>query len=89
MSLRLACNLFATKEGYTFLLEESNKPTIVDMILKGLEEEDAPTRTAAATLAFNTSIYLSKEDSDTMLALIRQIFSCGLLTIYLVHWSTT
>jgi len=67
MSLRLAANSFSQAAGKDFLL--SLLPNILEMISSGITGDQA-VQLSAATLAFNTSLYVKKEDQDTNMSLI-------------------
>jgi hypothetical protein len=69
MALRLGANLFNTPEGHNLMINKHLSSTI-SMITAGLEYDDATVKLAGATLLYNTTVSIPKNNSDDMAQLV-------------------
>merc|ERR1712146_222650 len=62
--------MFSTASGANQLLASTRLPLIIELLEEAFDVDHAPTVQVAATLAFNFSLYISREDIDTLLAFL-------------------
>jgi len=76
MTLKVICNMFATAFGANVMLDASRLPVILEAVGLGLCSSHADTVQTAASVAFNCSLYVSRRDTDTLLALESPVVHC-------------
>jgi len=72
MLIRVAANLFSTKEGSEFVVSELLELSI-DAVLLGLDNEDTKYRLSGSTLAYNLCIFLPKNDEDSVMRILSAV----------------